>query len=86
MMVRSFDRRIEALFLITNAELKREAINILYYNLQDNHNSYIMREDGTYIKRRPGANEEVVDIHKLFFNKAYATEDVELFEQLKVNS
>ncbi|PTX18816.1 polyphosphate kinase [Pontibacter mucosus] len=86
MMVRSFDRRIEALFLITNAELKREAINILYYNLQDNHNSYIMREDGTYIKRRPGANEEVVDIHKLFFNKAYATEEVELFEQLTVNS
>ncbi|WP_299754347.1 polyphosphate kinase 1 [uncultured Pontibacter sp.] len=78
MMVRSFDRRIEALFLIANAELKREAINILYYNLLDNHNSYIMREDGTYIKRRPGASEEVMDIHKLFYNKAYSTEPVEL--------
>ncbi|WP_266202324.1 polyphosphate kinase 1 [Pontibacter kalidii] len=78
MMVRSFDRRIEALFLITNAELKREVINILYYNLQDNQNSYIMREDGTYVKRRAGANEEVVDIHKLFFNKTYASDEVEL--------
>ncbi|AKD05315.1 polyphosphate kinase 1 [Pontibacter korlensis] len=78
MMVRSFDRRIEALFLIANAELKREAITILYYNLLDNQNSYIMREDGTYIKRRAGANEEVIDIHKLFYNKAYVVEDVEL--------
>ena len=68
-MVRSFDRRIEALFLIMNEELKKEAINILYYNLQDNQNSYIMREDGTYLKKRAGANEDVVDIHKLFFNR-----------------
>ncbi|MDX5437434.1 MAG: polyphosphate kinase 1, partial [Pontibacter sp.] len=78
MMVRSFDRRIEALFLITNEELKREAINILYYNLLDNHNSYIMREDGTYVKRRAGASEEVMDIHKLFFNKTYVPQEVEL--------
>ncbi|PRY09720.1 polyphosphate kinase [Pontibacter ummariensis] len=69
-MVRSFDRRIEALFLITNEELRMEAINILYYNLLDNQNSYIMREDGTYIKKRAGANEEVVDVHKIFYNKA----------------
>ncbi|GAB3529725.1 RNA degradosome polyphosphate kinase [Pontibacter brevis] len=68
-MVRSFDRRIEALFLITNEELKKEVINILYYNIQDNQNSYIMREDGTYVKKRLGANEEEVDIHKLFFNR-----------------
>ncbi|WP_242920262.1 polyphosphate kinase 1 [Pontibacter liquoris] len=71
-MVRSFDRRIEALFLIVNEELKREAINILYYNLLDNQNSYIMREDGTYLKKRAGANEEVIDIHKIFYNKAYS--------------
>ncbi|GAA4425315.1 RNA degradosome polyphosphate kinase [Pontibacter saemangeumensis] len=68
-MVRSFDRRIEALFLIVNEELKKEVINILYYNLQDNQNSYIMREDGTYLKKRAGVNEDVVDIHKLFFNR-----------------
>lgn len=68
-MVRSFDRRIEALFLIMNEDLKKEVINILYYNLQDNQNSYIMREDGTYIKKRTSPNEEEVDIHKLFFNR-----------------
>lgn len=68
-MVRSFDRRIEALFLILNEELKREAINILYFNLLDNKNSYIMREDGTYVKKRPAANEEIIDVHKVFYNK-----------------
>ncbi|GAB3831252.1 hypothetical protein GCM10028895_48380 [Pontibacter rugosus] len=78
-MVRSFDRRIEALFLITNEELKREAIRILYYNLQDNQNSYTMREDGTYIKRRNGANEDAVDLHKLFYSKNATEEEVELF-------
>ncbi|RIJ43199.1 polyphosphate kinase 1 [Pontibacter oryzae] len=77
-MVRSFDRRIEALFLIANEELKREAIHILYYNIQDNQNSYIMREDGTYIKKRTGVNEEAVDIHKVFYGKAFCEEEVSL--------
>ncbi|MCC9166296.1 polyphosphate kinase 1 [Pontibacter harenae] len=72
-MVRSFDRRIEALFLIVNEELKQEVINMLYYNLLDNQNSYIMREDGTYAKKRLAANEEAVDIHKVFYSRAYTT-------------
>ncbi|MER2997974.1 polyphosphate kinase 1 [Pontibacter populi] len=78
-MVRSFDRRIEALFLILNEDLKREAIAILHYNLLDNQNSYIMREDGTYVKKRPAAGEEVVDIHKIFYNRnIYENLDFEL--------
>ncbi|MBC5772648.1 polyphosphate kinase 1 [Pontibacter sp. KCTC 32443] len=78
-MVRSFDRRIEALFLILNEELKREAITILHYNLLDNYNSYIMREDGTYVKRRPAAGEDVIDIHKVFYNRSiYEHADIEL--------
>ncbi|NEM97226.1 polyphosphate kinase 1 [Pontibacter burrus] len=68
-MVRSFDRRIEALFLILNEDLKREAMTILHYNLLDNQNSYIMREDGTYIKSRPAASEAAIDIHKVFYNR-----------------
>jgi polyphosphate kinase len=78
-MVRSFDRRIEALFLILNEDLKREAISILHYNLLDNQNSYIMREDGTYVKKRPAAGEDVVDIHKIFYNRTiYENADIEL--------
>jgi len=78
-MVRSFDRRIEALFLLINEDLKREAISILHYNLLDNTNSYIMREDGTYVKKRPAAGEDVIDIHKIFYNRSvYEQPDVEL--------
>ena len=68
-MVRSFDRRIEALFLIVNPQLKREAINILMMNMMDNQNSYVMREDGAYIRQRPAPGESVVNVHKDFFKR-----------------
>lgn len=79
-MVRSFDRRIEALFLIVNEELKKEAINILHFNLLDNQNSYIMREDGTYARKKTATNEDVVDVHKVFYKKVFeeAGQEVEL--------
>lgn len=66
-MVRSFDRRIESLFLLDDDFLKRQAINNLRYNLKDNVNSYIMREDGTYaIKELNG--EPPFNIHKEFYH------------------
>ncbi|HEX8656037.1 MAG TPA: polyphosphate kinase 1 [Hymenobacter sp.] len=68
-MVRSFDRRIEALFLIVNPQLKREAINILMMNMMDNQNSYVMREDGAYIRQQPAAGEPVVNVHRDFFKR-----------------
>ncbi|RPD48510.1 polyphosphate kinase 1 [Hymenobacter sediminis] len=71
LMVRSFDRRIEALFLIVNPQLKREAINILYFNLKDNQNTYVMREDGAYIQRLPEAEEPAFNVHKEFYNKNF---------------
>ncbi|WP_233169186.1 polyphosphate kinase 1 [Hymenobacter sp. BT523] len=68
-MVRSFDRRIEALFLIVNPQLKREAINILMLNMMDNQNSYVMREDGAYIRQQPAPGEPVVNVHRDFFKR-----------------
>ena len=68
-MVRSFDRRIEALFLIANPELRREAILILQLNLLDNLNSYFMREDGAYIRQEPAAGETPVNIHRDFYRR-----------------
>ncbi|MFN8437018.1 MAG: polyphosphate kinase 1 [Cytophagales bacterium] len=66
-MVRSFDRRVESLYLITEHNLKQEAINILTYNLKDNVNSYEMNENGNYEKVVPLHNEKSFDIHKEFF-------------------
>ena len=68
-MVRSFDRRIEALFLIANPQLRREAIYILMQNLRDNQNTYLMREDGAYVRQRPANGEPVVNIHKDFYKR-----------------
>jgi len=71
LMVRSFDRRIEALFLIVNPQLKREAINILYFNLRDNQNTYVMREDGAYVHRHPAPEEPAFNVHKEFYRKNF---------------
>ncbi len=70
MMVRSFDRRIEALFLIANPDIRQEAINILILNLLDNQNAYLMREDGNYVRRHPKTDEPAVDVHRAFYRVA----------------
>jgi polyphosphate kinase len=66
-MVRSFDRRIESLFQLEEDILRRQAINNLRYNLKDNVNSYILKEDGSYVlKEQQG--EPPFNIHKEFYN------------------
>ncbi len=78
-MVRSFDRRIESLFSLEQDSLKRQAMNILKFNLKDNVNAYRMKEDGTYaIKEQYG--EPHFNIHKEFFEVTQDTiKDVTLF-------
>ncbi len=65
-MIRSFDRRVESLFQITDTLCKQEVINILEYNLRDNVNSYTLLEDGIYTKSF-NDNESSFDVHKEFF-------------------
>ncbi len=65
-MVRSFDRRIESLFLVVDDHCKQEIITILDYNLRDNVNVYDMQEDGSYIKPEI-SNEKPFDSHKEFY-------------------
>ncbi|MGD9329016.1 MAG: polyphosphate kinase 1, partial [Cyclobacteriaceae bacterium] len=66
-MVRSFDRRIESLFLIKDEKVRAQAINILKFNLMDNVNSYVMNEDGSYsVKSQDG--QEPFNIHRAFYH------------------
>ena len=65
-MVRSFERRIESLFLIKNELVLQQAINILRCNLMDNMNSYIMNEDGTYTPRHPDG-QPAFNLHHEFY-------------------
>ncbi len=65
-MVRSFDRRIESLFSLEQENLKKQAMNILRYNLKDNVNAYIMKEDGSYyVKEQNG--EPPFNVQKEFY-------------------
>ncbi len=66
-MVRSFDRRIESLFLLDDDFLKKQAVNNLRYNLRDNVNAYTMKEDGSYIIKELNG-EAPFNIHKEFYN------------------
>jgi polyphosphate kinase len=68
MMVRSFDKRLEALFKVESPLLEKQLMNILSYNLRDNVNSYVMQEDGTYLAKRPVGDEPEFNVHKEFFN------------------
>ncbi|XOV94470.1 MAG: polyphosphate kinase 1 [Bacteroidota bacterium] len=65
-MVRSFDRRLESLFLIKDPLLKQQAINILNFNLKDNVNSYEMKEDGTFAELSPNGK-PIFNIHTEFY-------------------
>jgi polyphosphate kinase len=65
-MVRSFDRRIESLFLLEQDMLKKQAMNILRYNLRDNVNSYTMQEDGNY-RMKELNGERPFNMHKEFY-------------------
>jgi polyphosphate kinase len=77
-MVRSFDRRIESLFSLEQDNLKKQAMNILRYNLKDNVNSYTLNEDGSYSIRENG--EPPFNIHKEFYKVTpEIINDVKLF-------
>jgi polyphosphate kinase len=78
-MVRSFDRRIESLFLLEQEMLRKQAMNILRYNLRDNVNAYTMKEDGTYVIKEQNG-EEPFNIHKEFYKVSKEIiQDVKLF-------
>ncbi|MCY7350002.1 MAG: polyphosphate kinase 1, partial [Cytophagaceae bacterium] len=76
MMVRSFDKRIESLFLLMDERVRQQAIQILEFNLRDNVNAYELNQDGTYTRctgsmdesNNPDEVTEVFDIHEVFFN------------------
>ncbi|MDI9356491.1 MAG: polyphosphate kinase 1 [Chitinophagaceae bacterium] len=67
-MVRSFDKRIESLFCITDDYIKKQCISILHYNFQDNFNSYELKSDGTYQALAPKHGQPIFNCHEQFYN------------------
>ena len=68
MMVRSFDKRLEALFKVESELLEKQLMNVISYCLRDNENAYTMQEDGSYIAKTPQGDEPVFNVHKEFYN------------------
>ncbi|MCD8541051.1 MAG: polyphosphate kinase 1 [Leadbetterella sp.] len=67
-MVRSFDKRIESLFKVTNDRLAGQLTHILKANLDDNYNAYELLENGEYVKVQNNG-EPVINVHRYFFEK-----------------
>jgi polyphosphate kinase len=53
--------------MVVDPMVKKEVINMLLYNLKDDTNSYIMKEDGTYEEKK-SASKSGFNVHKEFFN------------------
>jgi len=67
------------LFSLEQENLKKQAMNILRYNLKDNVNAYIMNEDGSYSMREQNG-EQAFNVQKEFYNvTAEIISDVVLF-------
>lgn len=78
-MVRSFDRRIESIFLLEQEILKKQVMNILRFNLKDNVNTYVMKEDGSY-SVKDSIGEAPFNVHKNFYDVSKEViEEVSLF-------
>lgn len=65
-MVRSFDRRIESLFLVEGF-IRQQMINILDYSLRDTMNSFVLKEDGSFISQDKKVKNQF-NIHLEFFS------------------
>ena len=84
-MVRSFDRRLESLFLIVDDTTKNMAAMILDWNLKDNVNSYDLMEDGSYVVAEQ-FGEEAFNVHREFFKLTHENAYMPaLFEQAVPN-
>lgn len=65
MMVRSFDKRIESLYLVEDFA-KQQMINILDYSFKDEKNSFIMQENGSYLRAK-SSSDKPFNCHKEFY-------------------
>lgn len=66
-MVRSFEKRIESLFLV-EGNAKMTMLAILKYSLKDNVNSFKMNEDGSFTSIKPNKTQPAFNCHNEFYN------------------
>ena len=68
-MPRSFIRRVESMIPLEDPVIhKRVLEEVLYYNLNDNEQSWLLKSDGTY--ERVESSESKINIHQSLLNLA----------------
>ena len=78
-MVRSFDKRIESLYLVEGSAMKT-MMAILDYSLRDEKNSFYLQESGNYVPAESSNSGKPFDIHQAFYKLSeQEVNEVELF-------
>lgn len=68
-MPRNLDRRVEALVPVENPTVHRQVMNqIMVANLNDELQSWLMREDGSYIRARSSGDSSGFSAHRYFMD------------------
>jgi polyphosphate kinase len=71
LMRRNLLNRVETVFPVLNPALQRKALRLLYTGLADNVGAWEMQPDGSYIRRKPGPEEERVDSQRIFTQDSF---------------
>jgi polyphosphate kinase len=64
-MPRNLERRVEVVTPVEDAALHHRLMSLVNTYLEDNRQAWDLRADGTYVQRRPGADEERASQRKL---------------------
>jgi polyphosphate kinase len=77
-MTRNLDRRVEAVTPVEDPQLIAQLKEILDLLLNDNRQAWDLQPDGSYVQRRPTAQEPERSAQKLLMQKATQTAEVKL--------